>query len=75
MVTDAILDMVEALIRAVLSLFPAWTPDVGALVPVNAFLPVDWLAWALGIGWGMAGAGLTIWGIMKIANLLRGSGA
>lgn len=75
MITDAILDMVEALIRLVLMLFPVWAPDVGALAPVNVFLPLDWLAWALGIGWGMALAGLTVWGVMKIANLLRGAGA
>lgn len=76
MITDAILDMVEGLIRLVLLLFPEWTPPgVQALAPVNVFLPLDWLAWAFGVVWGMASAGLVVWGVMKVANLLRGSGA
>jgi hypothetical protein len=75
MIADAILDMVEGLIRLVFSLFPTWTPDVRALAPLNVFLPLDWLAWALGVMWAFAGAGLAVWGLMKIANLLRGSGA
>jgi|FaiFalDrversion2_1042247.scaffolds.fasta_scaffold31006_2 hypothetical protein len=75
MITDAFLDLVEGLIRAVLALFPRWSPDVSWLAPVNVFLPVDTLSLVLGVMWGFVGAGLVVWGVMKVANLLRGSGA
>lgn len=75
MITDALLDMVEALINAAFALFPSWTPDLGVLPAVNVFLPVDYLALAFGVALAAAQAGLTIWAVMKVVNLLRGSGA
>lgn len=75
MVTDAFLNMVQALASAAFALFPTWTPDLGVLPVVNLFLPVDYLSVAFGIVLAFGQVGLVIWGIMKVVNVVRGSGA
>lgn len=81
MVTDAILDFFFGVIEAMFILLPSGefvlpsSPGFGVLAAANVVLPVDVFLNASGVAVAIMTAGLAYWAIMKVINLVRGSGA
>ena len=82
MITDALLTILFGLIDLVISLLPDGasvaapeTPAWGLLSAANTVIPIDYILTALGVAVPLMLAGLAFWGVMKVINLIRGSGA
>lgn len=82
MIVDALFDLLFGLLDAGLSLLPSGaglvlpgTPLWSVLSTANVVLPVDLFLITLGFSVQVMTVGLVYWGIMKVLNLLRGSGA
>lgn len=82
MVTDAILDFLFGLIEATFVLLPDGSgialpesPGFSVLAAANVVLPIDVFLNVSGVAVSVMTVGLAYWGIMKVINLVRGSGA
>jgi hypothetical protein len=79
MISDAILDVLFAVVSGVVGLFPTWQlpngPGLTVLAAANVVIPFDVLFFWLGVTIAFGIVGLVYWGIMVVVNLIRGSGA
>lgn len=82
MITDAILDMLFGLISAAFALLPSGdnialpgSPSWSVLATANVILPIDYFLTLMGVATAVMTVGLVYWGIFKVLNLIRGSGA
>jgi len=81
MVTDAILDFFFGAVEALFVLLPDGdfvlpsSPGFGVLAAANVVLPVDVFLNAAGVAVAIMTAGLAYWVVMKVINIVRGSGA
>lgn len=79
MISDAVLDVLFAVVAGVIGLFPTWQlpngPGLSALTAANIVIPFDVLLFWVGVTFAIGIVGLTYWGIMVVINLIRGSGA
>jgi hypothetical protein len=81
MVTDAILDFFFGLIEGLFILLPEGnvslpsSPGFSVLAAANVVLPIDVFLTVGGVAVGVMTAGLAYWVVMKVVNIVRGSGA
>jgi hypothetical protein len=79
MVVDALVNIILAIVDIVMAFFVPWTPPDGPALSVlsaaNVVLPLDTLANLFGVTLAFSLAALGVWGVMKVVNLVRGSGA
>jgi hypothetical protein len=78
-VVDALVNIVLTIVDIVMAFFVPWTPPDGpglsVLAAANVVLPLDTLATLFGVTLAFTLAALAVWGVMKVVNLVRGSGA
>lgn len=81
MVTDAVLSFMFGIIEASFLLLPSGTvtlpqgPGWSVLAAANVVLPIDVFLTAAGVATSVMTLGLSYWVVMKVVNLVRGSGA
>lgn len=81
MVTDAILDFLFGVVEATFVLLPQGSvslpsgPGWSVLAAANVVLPIDVFLTASGVAVSVMTVGLAYWAVMKVLNLVRGSGA
>lgn len=82
MITDAIFDVFFGVINAAFSLLPSGaglvipgSPSWSVLATANLILPIDYVLVLFGVASGFMTVGLVYWGVMKVFNMIRGSGA
>lgn len=80
MLLTALLAIVVTLAKAGLALFPTWRPPTNspgwtALSAANIVLPLDTWSMLMGLTLGAMLAGLVVWVVKLVLNLIRGSGA
>jgi len=79
MITDALLEIVFGIVAGIALLFPTYSPPPGPgltmFAAANIVLPLSTIATLF--GWSLAAmiASGTIWLVMKVVNVVRGSGA
>lgn len=81
MILQFLWDILQAILLASIALFPTWSPPsnptggFATLQAANIVIPLDVLAICAGSTVALLGIGLTVWVVMKVVNLIRGSGA
>jgi hypothetical protein len=80
MITTALLTVVNVILMAALLLFPSYSPNIQSpawtmLAAANIVLPIDVWVLTTGIAIAAMAAGLGVWAVKMIVNVIRGSGA